>query len=65
MSKVSNVSKKPHFRNLRVEPYDPLPGLGDGDHMVDVSRFNPYRYVVTFEYRTGWRRKWCKVRGLA
>ena len=65
---VPNVSNKPHIRNLRVDPYDPkpfLPGLDDEDEMVDVSRFSPYRYVVTFEMRSGWRRKWRKVRGLA
>lgn len=61
---MSNAHK-PHFRRFTVEPYKPKPFLdGDGDNM-DVSSFSPYRYVVTFEYRTGWRRRWRKVKAYA
>ena len=68
MNDASNVSKKPHFRNLRVRPYEPkqfLPGMREDGELVDVSSFTPLQYVVTFEYRTGWRQKWRKVTGYA
>ena len=63
-----STEHRPPLRYLRVEPYEPkaiLPGLGRDDELVDVSSFSPYRYVVTFEMRSGWRKKWHKVRGLA
>ena len=68
MTSESSRSSKPHLRRLRVEPYRPqefLPGLTEDHEVVDVSRFTPYRYVVTFEMRTGWRKKWRKVVGYA
>ena len=65
---MESKQSRPHFRRLRVEPYQPLeslPGLRKDDELVDVSCFTPYRYVVTFEMRTGWRKKWKKVVGYA